>query len=87
MIRYVNICYHQHYKKIFGVKQTLVYCAITWVIGVLIDVPNLTGWGGHFYDPKTLNCVWDRLASQSYSIFFPMSSIVIPCIIILICYM
>lgn len=45
------------------------------------------GWGGHYYDEKTLNCVWDRLASHSYSIFFPMSSIVVPCISILFCYM
>ncbi len=30
--------------------------------------------------------MWNRLASHSYSIFFPMSSIVIPCICILFCY-
>lgn len=33
-----------------------------------------------------LNCVWNRLASRSYSIFFPMLNIIIPCIIVLILY-
>ena len=45
------------------------------------------GWGGHYYDLQTLSCAWDRLASQSYSIFFPMSSIILPCIVTMICYM
>jgi hypothetical protein len=59
---------------------------ISWAIGVLIEIPNNVGWGDLYYDEKTLNCIWNRLASQSYSIFFPMSSIVIPCICILFCY-
>lgn len=70
----------------FTVKKTLIYCGITWLVGISIDLPNLLGWGGHYYDLKTLNCVWDRLASFSYSLFFPLSSIVIPCILIAICY-
>ena len=57
------------------------------MLGFSIDIPNLAGWGGHYYDKETLSCAWDRLASQSYSIFFPMSSIVIPGILIMICYL
>lgn len=33
-----------------------------------------------------LSCVWNRVASRSYSIFFPMLNIIIPCIIVLILY-
>ena len=47
---------------------------------------NLKGWSNHYYDHKTLNCMWNRLASQSYSIFFPMTSIIAPCCIILFLY-
>ena len=50
------------------------------------DLNNYKGWGGHYYDEKTLSCLWNRLASQSYSIFFPMSSIIVPCLAILYCY-
>ena len=70
----------------FTKRLTLLYCGITWVIGLAINLPMLLGWADYFYDPKTLNCVWDRLASQSYSIFFPMSSIVTPCCLILFFY-
>lgn len=34
-----------------------------------------------------MNCVWNRLASLSYSLFFPLSSIVAPSIAILFFYM
>ncbi|RNA16468.1 melatonin receptor type 1B-B-like [Brachionus plicatilis] len=85
--RYVHICHHSVYNKIFTIKKTLIYCCITWMIGISIDFPNLLGWGGHYYDLKTLNCVWNRLASFSYSLFFPLSSIVVPCILIAICYL
>ena len=37
-----------------------MHCLITWLVGVLIDVPNLIGWGGHYYDYDSLSCVWDR---------------------------
>nr|QVK45857.1 G protein-coupled receptor [Proales similis] len=84
--RYINICHHHLYEKWFSKKLTAVYCLLTWLIGLAMDVPNLTGWGGHYYDEKSLVCVWNRLASQSYSIFFPMSSIIIPSILILYFY-
>ena len=87
MSRYFHICHTHLYGKWFTNKKSVVYCIITWVIGIMIDIPNLTGWGGHYYDLKTLSCVWDRLASLSYSIFFPMSSIVMPCVLIMICYL
>nr|QVK45856.1 G protein-coupled receptor [Proales similis] len=85
--RYIHICHQNLYEKAFTVRKTILYCAITWVIGFAIDLPNVLGWGGHYYDLKTLNCVWNRLASQSYSIFFPMSSIIIPCVCIFFCYL
>ncbi|CAF0837503.1 unnamed protein product [Brachionus calyciflorus] len=84
--RYIHICHHTHYNRMFTAKKTIFYCAITWFIGISIDLPNLLGWGGHYYDLKTLNCVWNRLASFSYTLFFPLSSIVIPCVLIAVCY-
>jgi hypothetical protein len=48
----------------------------------MIDLPNFLGWGGHYFDLKTLSCLWDRLASRSYSIFFPTFCILLPCCLI-----
>ena len=84
--RFIYICYHNYYNKMFTKRLTLLYCGITWVIGLAINLPMVFGWADYFYDPKSLNCIWNRLASQSYSIFFPMSSIVIPCCLILFFY-
>ena len=63
-----------------------MYCVLAWILGFSTEIPNLAGWGGHYYDLKTLSCAWDRLASQSYSIFFPMSSIIMPSVVIMVCY-
>ncbi|CAF0992446.1 unnamed protein product [Brachionus calyciflorus] len=84
--RYFIICNNKWYKKIFSFKKTILYCLINWIIGILVDLPNLTGWGGHYYDSKTTSCIWNRLKSHSYSIFFPTSSILFPSVFILICY-
>lgn len=65
--RYVKICHNHLYAKLFTRNRTLIYCAICWLIGCLIDIPNFTGWSRHAFDLDTLNCMWDRLASESYS--------------------
>ncbi len=86
-LRYIHIIYHNKYEKMFTRNKTILYCLICWMIGVLIDLPNFLGWGGFYYDTKSFTCVWNRLASESYSIFFPMSSIVIPCCCIFFFYL
>ena len=81
---------------------------ITWVIGILIDLPNYTGWGRHTYDVETLrqiityyffdifiliinrnlySCLWDRKASHGYTLFFPLTTIIIPCCCVLFFYL
>jgi len=53
------------------------------MIGIMIDLPNFLGWGNHYFDLDSLNCLWDRLASRSYVYFFVIVSICIP--VLLIC--
>lgn len=53
----------------------------------MVDLPNLVGWGGHYYDSKTFGCIWNRLKSHSYSLFYPITSIMIPSTLIFICYL
>ena len=84
--RYINICKHKWYSKIFSKQKTYLYCVITWCAGFIVDLPNLIGWGRHSYDINTLSCLWDRRASHSYSLFFPLTTIVIPSICILVFY-
>lgn len=58
ILRYIHICHNSYYAKWFSWKKTYLYCSITWFIGILINIPNVTGWGGYYYDEKTLSCVW-----------------------------
>jgi len=67
--RYIKICYSNLYHKMFTTKLTIFYCGICWLIGFLITLPNVTGWSNLVYDKDTLNCMWNRLASRSYSMY------------------
>lgn len=86
MSRYIHICHQHLYKKVFTKKNTILLCFTAWIFGFLVDLPNFLGWGGHFFDIKAASCMWNRLANHSYSIFFPVAAIFIPCIIIMILY-
>lgn len=76
----------QLYKRIFTKKKTLLICIGLWFIAFLIELPNLTGWGGHTFDLKTLGCSFDRLFSLGYTIFLSITALYIPLTLILYCY-
>lgn len=84
--RYIMINKFQLYKRIFTKKKTLCICILLWIIAFLIELPNLTGWGGHTFDLKTLGCSFDRLISLSYTIFLSITALYIPLLLILFCY-
>lgn len=76
----------QLYKRIFTKRKTICICVSLWIIAFLIELPNLTGWGGHTFDRKTLGCSFDRLISLSYTIFLSITALYIPLMLILFCY-
>nr|QVK45858.1 G protein-coupled receptor [Proales similis] len=84
--RYLNICHNRFYQVIFTRRNAFLFCALAWICGFLIDLPNLVGWGGHFFDPKAAQCNWNRLANHSYTMFMPITAIFIPCALIGFCY-
>lgn len=45
-----------------------------------------TGWNSHWYDVKTLSCLWKRVGTRSYVIFFVTTCIMLPCAAILYFY-
>ena len=38
--RYIYICYIQDYKVIFSKNKTIIYCILTWIAGILFDLPS-----------------------------------------------
>lgn len=64
----------------------MFYCLLLWVIAFGVDVPNLTGWGSHTFDLKTMACSHDRIAAMSYTYFLVSYSILLPLLIMVIAY-
>jgi hypothetical protein len=85
--RYVNICKNNLYKKIFSINKTYIVSFLCWIGALVLDLPNLLGWGNHTFDLKTASCVWNRTARFSHTIFFSTVAVFIPCTLILLCYM
>lgn len=63
----------------------LTFCRfLSYIINKHLN--NLKGWSSSTFDEKSLNCILDRKKSQSYSAFFLATTIVLPCILILFCF-
>ena len=58
--RYVHICHYQAYNRIFTLRNSVLMAVGLWVVSFLMEMPNFLGWGNHYYDKKSLNCMWDR---------------------------
>lgn len=84
--RYIHICHHHMYGRIYTFRNTSLMCVGLWCVSFLAEMPNFLGWGDHVYDRKTLSCVWDRTAAVSYSLFFSCVGVAFPVILISICY-
>ncbi|XP_070186246.1 melatonin receptor type 1B-like [Littorina saxatilis] len=84
--RYVFICHHNIYDKIFTTKSCICLCISAWVGAFFFEVPNFFGWGGHYFDAKSHQCIWDRTASLSYTMFVSLVLIFSPLFLMLICY-
>lgn len=76
--RYVFICHNKLYSKIYSRYTTLAMCIACWLLAVLAEAPNFFGWGGHFFDPKSHQCIWDRTADSSYTLFVALGLITTP---------
>jgi len=84
--RYVYICHHAAYRRLFSRRTCFAIVAVTWVIGVALDVPCHTGWSAHTFDRKTQKCLWDRTLSHHYTLFYVIVGMLLPFVIIVLCY-
>ena len=84
--RYVYICHHAAYRRLFARRTCFAMVAATWLIGVSLDVPCHVGWSAHTFDRKTQKCLWDRTLSHRYTLFYVMVGMLLPFVIIVFCY-
>ena len=66
--RYVFICQNKFYHKIFKKATCTGMCLCLYAIGTLLVLLNLAGVGGHSFDRKSLDCIWDRMVTYVYTV-------------------
>lgn len=76
--RYIFICRNTIYHKIFTTASTIIMCGSTWILSFALEAPNFIGWGGHSFDKKSHECIWDWTASRSYTLFVSLGLITCP---------
>lgn len=84
--RYLSICHPSLYNKIFGLKANLGLCGIFWICGAGMALPALVNWTNNIFDPKMLECIWNRVHSLSYTVFFSTCVVFTPVLIISVSY-
>ena len=80
--RYVIICHRVHYPTIFNKRTIPFIIGGLWILSLLVDLPNLLGWGGHAFDKKALFCTYDFMADYTYSIFFAIWLFALPFLVL-----
>ena len=84
--RYLYVCWRDAYDTVFTRRHTVIAVVLTWLAGVAIDLPNHVGWSSHWFDTKTQKCMWDRTTAYQYTIFFVLVGMLLPFVIIVVCY-
>jgi len=84
--RYVYICWHDLYDKVFTLRRTVGAILSTWLAGVAVDLPNHVGWSSHWFDTKTQKCLWDRTTAYHYTVFFVVVGMLFPFVITFVSY-
>lgn len=79
--RYIFICHHQYYDKIFKKPTCILMCLSLYSVGLLLVLLNLAGIGDHSFDRKSLECIWDRMATYYYTVVFSVTLVWIPVLV------
>lgn len=79
--RYIFICHHQYYEKIFKKPTCILMCISLYCVGLLLVLLNLAGVGDHSFDRKSLECIWDRMATYYYTVVFSVTLVWIPVVV------
>jgi len=84
--RYYLITHPQSFNKILSLRKSLIYCSMTWIVGILMALGTVTGWSEVDYNPKSKSCTYSRIVGSSYHYFLISFSFGIPLIISFVSY-
>ncbi|KAL3851667.1 hypothetical protein ACJMK2_015396 [Sinanodonta woodiana] len=84
--RYIYICHQHLYTKVFTRRNCICLCVCFYIFGMCLVLLNVAGLGDHQFDRKAVLCIWDRMATHKFTIFFSVVLVWVPMILIGICY-
>lgn len=62
-------------------------CISLYFVGAVLVLLNTVGIGDHGFDAKSIECIWDRMATYSYTVVFSIMLVWTPAIVIGACYL
>ena len=62
-------------------------CLTLYLIGTFLVLMNTAGVGGHGFDDKSLECIWDRMATYSFTVVFSVCLVWLPVIVVGVSYL
>lgn len=80
--RYMYICQHKYYNKVFKTSSAIVMCSCVIGIGFLLVFLNYADIGDHSFDRKSLECIWDRMDTYPYTVVFSVTLVWIPVFVV-----
>ncbi|XP_055327398.1 melatonin receptor type 1B-like [Paramacrobiotus metropolitanus] len=75
--RYVLICHHDSYNKIYTGGRTIVLCVAVWTLIYMIELPNHVGWGDNRFSEVFYVCTFANHV-HSYALFYIGVGVCIP---------
>lgn len=85
--RYFYICRQDDYRRLFTKRNCFLLCLSLYGIGTILVLLNTAGIGDHSFDRKSLECIWDRMATYPYTVIFSVTLVWIPLIVTGTCYL
>ena len=80
--RYIFICVNEYYERIFTKSKCICMCISVYFVGCLLVSLNGAKIGDHGYDRKSIECIWDRMATYPYTVVFSIALVWIPSVVI-----
>ncbi|XP_069142045.1 melatonin receptor type 1B-B-like [Argopecten irradians] len=79
--RYIHICHNHQYNRIFTSRNCVIICCALYVVGITMVCLNFAGIGDHTFDRKSLECIWDRMATFPYTVVFSVTLVWVPVLV------
>ncbi|KAK2184058.1 hypothetical protein NP493_285g02049 [Ridgeia piscesae] len=84
--RYCHICRHTRYDWAFSNRAVGIYVVLAWLYSAAWGAQGFTGWTSYVYGNDTHVCMFDGGASRSYNITSVLVVVLLPMIVIALCY-